>query len=127
MNAKKARDLTEIVLGAIDDQKHVDAIKKDLDYLIEVNANSGSWECNFPLSRYIINENIINMIRDHYVLMGFKIFNAVRKAKLALYIKPLSPLKCTTRVPISTCCAPKSFNSLATISSKPKKVLAVIL
>jgi len=34
--------------------------------------------------------------------MGFKIFKAVRNDKLALYINPLSPLKLTAQVPIST-------------------------
>src|SRR5690606_5648800 len=58
--------------------------------------------------------------------MGFKIFKAVRKQRLALYIKPVSPLKETLRLPLVTSCAPRFFNSSAKTSSKPKKVLAII-
>ena len=61
------------------------------------------------------------------VFIGFKIFIAVRKPKLTLYINPLSPTKDTLRTPALTSCAPSCFNSFTNKSSKPNKVLATML
>ncbi len=60
------------------------------------------------------------------VCMGFKMRNAVRQCKLALYSKALSPVKETMRMPVSTFCAPNSINSSASTSSSSAIVLATI-
>ena len=56
--------------------------------------------------------------------IGFNTLSAVLKFKFALYINPLSPLKLTALLRIFIFWAPNSFNSSASISSKPYIVLA---
>lgn len=58
--------------------------------------------------------------------MGFKIFKAVRKDKLALYINPLSPIKLTIRTLVLHFVR-QVFATLWQVSLQTKKVLAIIL
>lgn len=73
MNAREARERTEIILAAIDNQKYFDILKKDIDFAIGLNADTGSWECRFPLARYIVNSDVIEMLLDHYRAEGFEV------------------------------------------------------